>query len=79
MFVHNLLIPGVLVTLGIFYYICFMDYKFTEIYGEGATLTPISKTNARRVKLDIPSGYDKFNFYSINTGGGYFDIIEGKS
>jgi hypothetical protein len=56
-----------------------MDYKFTEIYGKGSTLTPISKTNARRIKLDIPSGYDKFNFYSINTGGGYFDIIEGKS
>ena len=64
---------------GVFVYICGMDYQFIEIYGEGAKLKPISETSARRVKLDLPSGYDKFNFYSLNTGRGYFDIIEGKS
>jgi hypothetical protein len=56
-----------------------MDYQFIEIYGEGAKLKPISETKARLVKLNLPFGYDKFNFYSINTGNGYFDIIEGKS
>lgn len=69
--------PGVIA--GVFIYICGMDYQFIEIYGEGAKLKPISETKARRINLDLPSGYDKFNFYSINTGGGYFDIIEGKS
>lgn len=55
------------------------DYQYHEVYGEGLKLTPINKTNARKVKLDLPSGYDKFNFYSRNIGNGYFDIIEGKS
>lgn len=56
-----------------------MDYQFIEIYGEGAKLIPISKTKARKTNLKLPKGFEKYNFYSINKGGGYFDIIEGKS
>lgn len=56
-----------------------MDYKFIQNYGENPKLVPISKTNARKTNLDLPKGFEKYNFYSINTGRGYFDIIEGKS
>jgi hypothetical protein len=67
-------IPGLF-----FVYICKMDYQFIQIFGEKPKLIPISETKARKTTLELPKGFEKYNFYSINTGRGYFDIIEGKS
>lgn len=68
------MIPGLF-----FVYICGMDYQFIQIFGEKPKLIPISETKARKTTLELPKGFEKYNFYSINTGRGYFDIIEGKS
>jgi len=55
-----------------------MDYQYLYTYDKGPTLTPVQNTKLKRVKLDLPSGFDKFNFYSNNRNGRY-DIIEGSS
>jgi len=59
------------------------QYWIVRTIGYGSdseeVIQTIQEAGAKTIKLDLPKEFDRFKFFSINNGRGYFSIYEGSS